>query len=613
MKNINDTLVKIASTLDSKGLHKSSEVVKNAEKALSNYKMAQYVGVQGYWLKNRRCWDNCYRQKRTSKPGSSAQEVWMECWDEYREAINNPKSTWAKYASGRDTIKVSEREEQSWNKVFAGKVENKMKKGLSRPEAIYTVIEAESQAYTTKMITASSNLMILADTLVSEGYEEVGKQAAKMSIELLKESEIKGNPGFWGRQMDKFNTWRTGKGGHSDVVKKIQDLINRANQLANMFFAKKPQQQVKTQSSTPSGFIIEAGKGTRIVEAQITPGADPKTYQPKTKPVPGEQQVFDFAKPKPGDKDGDDKPDAEDNDDSPADGKADTPQPEDNATNTTGGDGVADGEQDLNKNNQPDGQEDKNKNNQPDGQEDVNKNNTPDGQEDQAADTPEAPEGDTNQDGKVDANDQQTGEQPESPRAAYEALVNDVMTMVGDFSGLQQTANDPKVAQLVTETTPLLQKFIGSKNTIAQMPKGPERVKFLRDTLGTLVQNLQGVLAKQGPAAQPGAETGGMPPAGAETGGMPPTGNQMPPGGNQLGGDASKLVQVATSGQYGDAKAVQGLVRSLNSGALKDGVLEWVTNFFEEQGVPFTFANYTQFKNDLGAAAVNPAISNQRV
>ena len=68
----------------------------NAEKALSNYKMAQYVGAQGYWLRNRRCWDNCYRQKRTAKPGGSAQEVWMECWDEYREAINNPKSTWAK-------------------------------------------------------------------------------------------------------------------------------------------------------------------------------------------------------------------------------------------------------------------------------------------------------------------------------------------------------------------------------------------------------------------------------------------------------------------------------------------------------------------------------------
>jgi len=223
MKNINDKLIKIASDLESKGLKNSSSIVRSAEKVLSNFKMAQYVGVQGYWLKNRRCWDNCYRQKRTSQPGTSAQEVWMECWDEYKGSINNPESTWAKYADKSEPIKLGKSEEQSWNKIFADKVDKKVSEGLSRPEAVYSTIEAESQSYTSKMVQASSDLMTLSETLVTSGYKDLGEQMAEMSMEMLKEAQFTGGMG------SKFLDFFRSKGGK--IAERLQRMIQQINQI----------------------------------------------------------------------------------------------------------------------------------------------------------------------------------------------------------------------------------------------------------------------------------------------------------------------------------------------------------------------------------------------
>ncbi len=46
--------------------------------ASSLVKTAQYVGSQGYWVANSRCWGKCYREKRATSPKLSAQEVWTD-------------------------------------------------------------------------------------------------------------------------------------------------------------------------------------------------------------------------------------------------------------------------------------------------------------------------------------------------------------------------------------------------------------------------------------------------------------------------------------------------------------------------------------------------------
>ena len=140
MENVNDSLIEMEAALKAKGLIKSASIVKSAEEVLKGVKTAQYVGVQGYWLRNRRCWDNCYRQKRTTQPEIAAQEVWMQCWDEYKESINDPKSGWEKYAKKDENAKISLQKTAQLNKSFASKVSKKVKSGMSTPESVYTII-----------------------------------------------------------------------------------------------------------------------------------------------------------------------------------------------------------------------------------------------------------------------------------------------------------------------------------------------------------------------------------------------------------------------------------------------------------------------------------------
>ena len=83
MQNIIVELVSVADELDRKGQVKLAAEIDKISQSLHNIKIAQYVGVQGYWLRNGRCWSNCYRIKRAKNPDMSAQEVWTACQNEY--------------------------------------------------------------------------------------------------------------------------------------------------------------------------------------------------------------------------------------------------------------------------------------------------------------------------------------------------------------------------------------------------------------------------------------------------------------------------------------------------------------------------------------------------
>ncbi len=269
MKNVNDKLTKIASTLDEKGLKASSLVVKDAIKVVADYKMAQYVGIQGYWLKNRRCWDNCYRHKRTTQPGTPAQEVWMECWDEYNDSINADDSKWEKYAGTNE--KVDKKAEKKWNKIFASKVEKRVKEGFSQPEAIYDVIDAESKQYVSKIIEASADLMTLADTFSKNGQEEISKQLSETAMEMLKEAGpiwegVKNIGRGLLNPMESLKNWGAKKG---KLLKQLEEFSNNASTLAQRL-----RQQVRYQK-TPRAAVDNK---RRIIEAK-DPRNDPKRYR----------------------------------------------------------------------------------------------------------------------------------------------------------------------------------------------------------------------------------------------------------------------------------------------------------------------------------------------
>jgi hypothetical protein len=199
MKNTNKSLVKIASTIEEKGMVKVAAVLKDVSKTIGELKTAQYVGIQGYWLRNRRCWDNCYRHKRTAQPKTPVQEVWTECWNEYKASINDDLSGWEKYAK-QGGKKVSKKQEEKWNKLFNSKVASKMKNGYGRPEAIYATFEEESKQYEDKIIENASKLMSLAETFSENGFDKMGQELVNVSTEILKEAGLWGDIGNWARE-----------------------------------------------------------------------------------------------------------------------------------------------------------------------------------------------------------------------------------------------------------------------------------------------------------------------------------------------------------------------------------------------------------------------------
>jgi len=220
MSNVNNSLIKVATELKEKGLEKSAIVVDDVIKVI---KEAQYVGVQGYWLRNRRCWDNCYRHKRTTEPKKAAQEVWMDCWAEYLKAINNPKDDWAKYASSVDT-KVNKEDFNKFNKKFAEEVNSKVDNGMGLPETIYSILNNKEEEYKNNIISQASNLTELAVSLNESGFKDLSIKVAEASNEVLKEAQTgwgRGMLGDIGRGLGKAVDW--GKNKYRDTKQRYTD------------------------------------------------------------------------------------------------------------------------------------------------------------------------------------------------------------------------------------------------------------------------------------------------------------------------------------------------------------------------------------------------------
>jgi len=98
MANLQNYLIELADKLDQSGRHKSANAVDNLIKTASLNKVAQYVGVIGYVLKQERAVSNCVRRKR-AKTGGSMQDIVLSCLKEYQDGQDYHNDEWtSKYA-----------------------------------------------------------------------------------------------------------------------------------------------------------------------------------------------------------------------------------------------------------------------------------------------------------------------------------------------------------------------------------------------------------------------------------------------------------------------------------------------------------------------------------
>ncbi len=287
MSNVNNSLIKVATELKEKGLEKSAIVIEDVIKVI---KEAQYVGVQGYWLRNRRCWDNCYRHKRTTEPKKAAQEVWMECWDEYLKAINNPKDDWAKYAS--IDKKVNKEEFNKFNKKFAEEVNSKVDNGMGLPETIYSILNNKEEEYKNEIISQASNLTELAVSLNENGFKDLSIKVAEASNKVLKEA------GFFGWLGEKVKNWAAKKGKllkelqyistqSIDLSRRLKQQLRYTKQPARAFNIKEIKESQRHSVRGPGGRFAP---NTPTTSPEITPSIEAPTSAPVDAPPSTPQQ-----------------------------------------------------------------------------------------------------------------------------------------------------------------------------------------------------------------------------------------------------------------------------------------------------------------------------------
>ncbi len=297
--NIFQNLKSIGDDLESKGLSKTASVITSTMSNLLNIKTAQYVGPQGYWIRQKRCWDNCYRQKRTTAPEKAAQVVWTECWEEYNKAINNNKSGWEKYAQEDvDLFKYASDEQKDWvsveNKKFAKAVENKVASGESQGMAIYKTLDEKQSEYSDTLLADVDNLSKLAEQLKANGQDELSDKLANASIEILKEAQFDRNFSNWGNKARKFNPFSSksrAKGRSGDIVNRIKRITQQALQMANKFNTIK--QQARQSGQEEVGYQQQQAQRYQQQQAKQQGRAD---MMNKVKSAPG--QVFNWAKDK---------------------------------------------------------------------------------------------------------------------------------------------------------------------------------------------------------------------------------------------------------------------------------------------------------------------------
>lgn len=209
--SIINSLVDLANALDKSELTKEANTVDKISTDLNNIKTAQYVGVQGYWMRNRRCWENCYRQKRSANKGMAAQEVWTECHQEYLESLKDNNSGWEKYAGNKpNLVKTASTTKAasiilSQQSLFNKKIDKKIQNGDPIGYSVFSTFDEVSNSNVSTLIDYASQLAGISKNLADAGHKDLAISASNCSAGLIKESQ------FWGGNRSEFGPGFSGK------------------------------------------------------------------------------------------------------------------------------------------------------------------------------------------------------------------------------------------------------------------------------------------------------------------------------------------------------------------------------------------------------------------
>ena len=196
--NANQSLSDFAEALDRAKLSSMADHVDKISSNVLAIKTAQYVGVQGYWIRNKRCWENCYRQKRAQNKSMPAQKVWTDCHSEYVKSINNDNADWNKYAeevsmqkfaSVKNHKVILANEKKYFNNKLAERISGKWPIG----NAVFDSVESGLSRREDSLLKEINKVAKIASKLKKAGQKRLAYQAEYAFEDMIKEAQFLNN------------------------------------------------------------------------------------------------------------------------------------------------------------------------------------------------------------------------------------------------------------------------------------------------------------------------------------------------------------------------------------------------------------------------------------
>lgn len=192
-------IILTSQSLEVRGLNKFSEKLDSVAESLTLVKQAQYDGIQGYWIRNGRCFDNCFRQKRTDSSKKSIQEIWTECHSEWVDSLMSNSSEWDKYANNNsDEMKkiASIKTAQVSDQVMINEIKSKLESGMSISDAVPMTVAERMFSIPWKMAQVSNDMLDIAreisdkDPAISERLYDFAEKIRQESLNNYKDCLI---------------------------------------------------------------------------------------------------------------------------------------------------------------------------------------------------------------------------------------------------------------------------------------------------------------------------------------------------------------------------------------------------------------------------------------
>jgi alkylhydroperoxidase/carboxymuconolactone decarboxylase family protein YurZ len=259
MEQLIKGITDVATLCEQQNLIKTAENIDKIAQSLVNIKTAQYLGIQGYWIRNERCWSNCYRIKRANNPKMPAQEVWFACRDEYIKSINNDNSGWEKYAGEQEETlkkfasivgmeKYAAKVIESEKNFFETKVAEKVKDGLPYEVAVYDTFDEAGYKYANEYLDESEKLLNISLQLKAAGKLELSNKVGQLALDIVKEAAGPYQPTAKGNWLGRAWNAISGafyKGGQKRATEVLQQMSDSVAELQETLYSTKDQNAIR--------------------------------------------------------------------------------------------------------------------------------------------------------------------------------------------------------------------------------------------------------------------------------------------------------------------------------------------------------------------------------